>query len=200
MLSTDRSHRFHHVGIRGSKYGHFIEYTLEREGMIEDLTLKGCLEFAVATEEFGAEKYAGLAEKFGRKPEIAQLFKRLSEDELVHKKQFSELLTKVPGDPDGGDSPEAGDYLKAMSYSVFFTRYQGPFKDVDSINDRDDALLAALEFEKATLGFYKAVEDVDGSSEVLTRIISMERSHIVVIMKALLVEGSKFRSLQDSWT
>lgn len=168
--------------------------------MIEDLTLRGCIEFAIATEGFGSENYARLAEKFSHIPDVTRLFTKLSEDELVHKQQFSELLSKAPVDPANGQSSDMNDYLKAMSHSLFFSRYQGPFKDVDTIQDRDDALQKALEFEKATLGFYKAVEEVQGSSAVLTKIIAAERSHVVAIMKALLVEGSKFRSIQDTWS
>jgi len=168
--------------------------------MIKDLTLKGCIEFAIVTEEFGSKNYAMLAEKFIHIPEVAELFQRLSEDELVHKQQFSELKTKAPEESVDGQSAEMNDYLKAMSHSVFFSRYPGPFKDINAIVDRDDALQKALEFEKATLLFYKAVEEVQGGSELLSQIIAAEKSHIVAIMKALLVEGSKFRSLQDSWT
>ena len=167
--------------------------------MIEDLTLKGCIEFAIATEELGSENYARLAEKFSHIPEITQLFSRLSEDEQVHKQQFSKLKAKAPEEPAGGQTPEMNNYLEAMSHSVFFSKYQGPFTDVDAVKDRDDALQKALEFEKATLGFYKAVEEVQGGSEILSQIIKAERNHVVVIMKALLVEGSKFRSLQDTW-
>jgi rubrerythrin len=167
--------------------------------MIEDLTLKGCIEFAIATEEFGSENYARLAEKFSHNPEIAKLFTTLSEDELVHKQQFSQLKAKAPEEAAEGQSSEMNDYLKAMSHSLFFSRYQGPFKDVDTVKDRDDALQKALDFEKATLGFYKAVEEVQGDNAVLAKIIEDEKSHVVAIMKALLVEGSKFRSLQDTW-
>ena len=166
--------------------------------MLEDITLKGCIEFAVATEELGAENYSRLAEKFSGDPDVAQLFTRLSEDELAHKQQFSELMKQSPGSGDG-PSGETDDYLKAMSYTIFFSRLHGPFKDIDKVRDRQDALLNALEFEKATIGFYKAVEEVRGGSEQLSRIIAAERSHIVAIMKALLVEGSEFRSLQDTW-
>ncbi len=168
--------------------------------MLEDLTLRGCIEFAITTEEFGAENYSRLAQKFGDIPDVARLFTRLSEDERIHKQQFSELLSKTPGDTADTKSPEMNDYLKGMSHSLFFSPYRGPFKNIDAIKDRDDALQTALEFEKATLGFYKAVEDIQGSSEVLAKIIEAEKSHVIVIMKALLVEGSKFRSLQDHWT
>ncbi len=168
--------------------------------MLEDLTLKGCIEFAITTEEFGAANYSRLAEKFCDIPDITQLFTRLSEDELVHKKQFSELLKRAPNTLNDVQSRETDDYLKAMSHSIFFSRYHGPFKDIEAIRNREDALLKTLEFEKATLGFYKAVEEVQGGSELLSRIIEAERSHVIAIMKALLVEGSKFRSLQDTWS
>lgn len=168
--------------------------------MIEDLTLKGCIEFAIATEEFGSETYARLAEKFSDIKDIAPLFSRLAEDERVHKKQFSELLAKTPVPAADVPSPDMSDYLRAMSHSLFFSQYNGPFKDVDAVKDRDDALQIALEFEKATLGFYKAVEEILGSSVILSAIIAAEKSHVTGLMKALLVEGSKFRSLQDHWS
>lgn len=167
--------------------------------MLEELTLKGCIEFAIATEEYGAEQYARMAEKFGADAEIAKIFTRLSEDELVHKQQFSKLLAETPEGAAKDLSPERINYLKAMSYSAFFSRYRGAFKNMGALKDRFDALQRALEFEKATLGFYRAVEEVEGSAEVLTRIIDAEKRHVVVLMKALLVDGSKFRSLQDSW-
>jgi rubrerythrin len=167
--------------------------------MLDDLTLKGCIEFAITTEELGAENYSRLAEKFGDVPDIAQLFTRLAEDEQVHKQQFSELLTQAPQSGNNAQSAETDRYLKAMSHTIYFSRFHGPFKDIDTIRNREDALQKALEFEKATLGFYKAVEEVRGGSEQLTRIIEAERSHVVALMKALLVEGSEFRSLQDTW-
>ncbi|MEJ2110336.1 MAG: ferritin family protein [Acidobacteriota bacterium] len=168
--------------------------------MLEELTLKGCIEFAITTEAYGAEHYARLAEKFSQDPEITKIFSRLSEDELVHKQQFTELLAKSLQAGAKDPPPEKSDYLKAMSYSAFFSPYQGPFKDIDAVEGRNDALQRALEFEKATLGFYKAFEDVNGSSDLLTKIIDAEKNHIIVVMKALLVDGSKFRSLQDSWS
>jgi rubrerythrin len=168
--------------------------------MLEDLTLKGCIEFAIATEEFGADNYSRQASRFGDNKEIAELFSSLSKDEKAHKKQFSDLLAQTTANPEFSRPSETIEYLKAMSHSIFFSRYHGPFKDADAIRDRADALEKALEFEKATLGFYKAVEEIQGRSEPLASIIAAERGHVVALMKALLVEGSKFRSLQDTWT
>jgi rubrerythrin len=167
--------------------------------MIEDMTLKGCMEFAVATEELGSKVYTRLAEKFGNNKDIAELFSRLAADELVHKKQFSALLEKAPEEEGVSGSPEKREYLKAMSLSEFFSHHRGPFKDVEKIQDRSDALQKALDFEKATLGFYKAVEDFHGKKDLLTQVIETEKAHVVVLMKALLVEGAEFRGLQDRW-
>jgi rubrerythrin len=167
--------------------------------MIEDMTLKGCMEFAVATEELGSKVYTRLADKFGNNKDIAELFSRLAADELIHKKQFSALLEKAPEEEGVSGSPEKREYLKAMSISEFFSHHRGPFKDVEKIRDRNDALQKALDFEKATLGFYKAVEDFHGEKDLLTQVIETEKAHVVVLMKALLVEGSEFRGLQDRW-
>jgi rubrerythrin len=171
----------------------------ERELMLEDITLKGCMEFAVATEELGAKVYSRLATKFGGNKDIAQIFARLAGDEQIHKQQFSELLKKAPADDRVSGSPEKHEYVKAMSISEFFSHHHGPFQDIENIKDRNDALQKALDFEKATLGFYKAVEDVLGTNELLAQVIEVEKNHVVVLMKTLLVEGSEFRSLQDNW-
>ena len=167
--------------------------------MIEDMTLKGCMEFAVATEELGARVYTRLAHKFADNKEMADLFSRLAADEQVHKKQFAELCEQAPVEEGISDTPEKREYLKVMSMSEFFSHHRGPFKDVEKIQDREDALQKALDFEKATLGFYEAVEDFHGKKDLLSQVIETEKTHVVVLMKALLVEGSKFRSLQDRW-
>jgi len=167
--------------------------------MIEDTTPEGCIEFAIATEELGVKIYTQLAAKFRGNQEIAQIFTRLADDEQVHRQQFAELIKKAPFDQRNGSSPEKREILKAMSLSEFFSNHQGPFKDIGKIQDRNDALQKALDFEKATLGFYGAMEDFLGINELLIQVIEAERNHVVVLMKALLVEGSKFRGLQDSW-
>jgi rubrerythrin len=170
-----------------------------RGPMIEDITRKGCLEFAVATEELGVKVYTRLASKFSNHEDISLIFRQLAKDEQVHKGQFTELLREVPTEEGVSDAPEKGAYLRAMSISEFFSHRHGPFQDVEGIKDRGDALQMALDFEKATLGFYKAVEDVLGKNELVTRVINLEKDHIAVLMKALLVGGSESRSLQDRW-
>jgi rubrerythrin len=165
---------------------------------MEEITLKKCIEFAVATEDNGARFYNIMAGKFDDNQEISDLFKSLSRDEMVHKQQFSELLSQVPEDTGVSNTPEKRDYLRAMSISEFFSHHQGPFKDADKIVNRDDALEKAFNFEKATLGFYQAVQDTLGKNPTLTEVIETEKSHITRLMKAMIT-GEKLRSLQDVW-
>ena len=167
--------------------------------MLGNVTLKGCIEFAIATEELGAEVYMKLAAKFSDGKEISDLFSHLAADEKIHKQQFSELLKKSSAGKGTGETAENREYLKAMSVSEFFSHHRGPLKDIANIQDRNDALQIALDFEKATLGFYKAMEDVIGKQEPLSQVIETERNHVIVLMKALVVEGSAFRGLQEKW-
>jgi rubrerythrin len=166
--------------------------------MIEDVTLKGCMEFAVATEELGAKIYKRLAEKFNHTKDVSDLFSHLAKDEQAHKQAFSELLKKAPSEIGVSETPEKRDYLRAMSISEFFSHH-GPLQNTDKIQDRNDAIQIALDFEKATLGFYRAVEDVLGKQELLSEVMETERNHVIILMKALLVDGSAFRGLQDRW-
>jgi rubrerythrin len=166
--------------------------------MLEDISMKSCMEFAVVTEENGAKFYGRLAKKFAEKQEIAKLFELLGKDEEVHKQQFSELLKHVPPEAGETSAPEKSQYVRAMSIGEFFSRYEGPFVDIDKIEKRDDALEKALGFEKATLGFYQSVREVLGENPTLSEVIETEKSHITRLMK-VLITGEKFRSLQDKW-
>ncbi|MBD3232783.1 MAG: hypothetical protein GF315_03560 [candidate division Zixibacteria bacterium] len=166
--------------------------------MLEEVTLKKSIEFAIATEENGAKFYARLANKFSDKEDVSELFARLAKDEEVHKRQFSALLEKAPEEKDISGAPEKTQYLKAMSVSEFFSTDRGPFADADSIETFNDALGKAFELEKATLSFYQAVSDVLGENDILNQIMDAEKEHITAIMK-VMISGGKFRSLQDKW-
>lgn len=166
--------------------------------MIEEITLKNCLEFAIKTEEIGSQLYERLARKLSDNTDVSETFQQLSRDEVVHKNQFSKLLEQLPDEAGIIEAPEKREYVKAMSISEFFSPTRGPFANIDKIEDRDDALERAFGLEKATLGFYKAVQDALGENEILSQVIEEEKSHIVALMK-VMTTGAKFRSIQDKW-
>ncbi len=166
--------------------------------MNEEFTLRKCIELAVATEEAGAKFYARLANRFHKDEKVAEIFARLAKDEEIHRRQFGDLLNSVAPEEDISASPEEYEYLKAMFISEFFSKDRGPFKGVDSIENKDDALGYAFQLEKMILGFYQAVRDTLGESDVLSGVIDAEKGHITGLMK-VMISGGKFRSLQDSW-
>lgn len=165
---------------------------------MEQMTLKKCVEFAVATEENGARYYSRMARKFASNAEISGMFKSLAKDEVAHRKKFSKLLAKIPQESGVSNAPEQNEYLRAMSISEFFSSHQGVLKDMDKIKSSEDALEKAFNLEKATLGFYQAVQDVLGRNRTLTSIIKEEKDHVTRLMK-VMISGEKFRSLQDKW-
>jgi rubrerythrin len=175
-----------------------LKYNTGGGHLIKDLTLKGCIEFAVATEDVGAKFYRQLAKKFTGHRELPELFELLGKDEEEHKRQFSELLRRLPKEPAASGTAGRSDYVRAMSVSEFFSRDRGPFADIDKIGDRDDALDKVFGFEKATLGFYQAVRDMIGSNAVLNQVIEAEKNHITRVMK-IMITGARFRGIEDQW-
>jgi rubrerythrin len=175
-----------------------LKYNTGGGHLIKDITLKGCIEFAVATEDVGAKFYRQLAKQFAGNRELSELFDLLGKDEEEHKRQFSELLRQLPKESAAPGPTGKGEYIRAMSVSEFFSRDRGPFANIDKIGNRDDALDKVFGFEKATLGFYQAVKDMLGSNAILNQVIEAEKSHITRIMK-VIITGEKFRSLQDQW-
>ncbi len=163
--------------------------------MLKETTLKKAVEFAIMTEQLGAQCYSRLAEKFAADEEIHARFKRLAKDEVLHEKQFRTLLQNVP--PETRGFQEEFDVLRAWSISEFFSNREGLMQDVEQIETRDDALLRAFNLEKDTLGFYQSLRDILGSDPVLQEIIEAEKEHLRSVM-ALLMTGAKFRGMADT--
>jgi len=166
--------------------------------MLENLTLKKAVAFAIQTEELGEKLYTRFAKKFTSEKEVSDIFRQLAKDEIVHRQQFTKLLEVTAESEDDQGSYETGDYLKAMAMSDIFSPKSGPFARVNDVQNGNEALLIAFELEKATLGYYIAMKELLGDNRVLKSIIEVEKSHLVNIMKVLLTDA-KFRGLQDQW-
>ena len=163
--------------------------------MIEKLTSEACVEFAIRTEELGAQMYKDLAARFPSEPELRDLFAALAADEVEHGERFRSLRARVAA---GGKpiSREQGEFLLAMSMSEVFDS-EKLAKPVNVIRSREDALERALHLEKATLAYYQAMRDVLGPSEVLDALIAVEKKHVVKVMQ-LMLTGAKFRGFADA--
>lgn len=164
--------------------------------MLEELTLRKAVEFAVTTEKLGHTFYEKMAKKFADDSEIREVFSTLAKDELIHEKQFQNLLNQVPKDPDVSSQDDRWAILRVMSMSEFFMGGSGLFKKLDEVETREDALQRAFKLEKDTLAYYRAMEDILGKDDILTSIIQSEKSHLLKVMEYMLTEA-KMRGLAD---
>lgn len=166
--------------------------------MLEELTIRKAVEFAVTTEQLGNKFYNKMSKKFADDEELSEIFATLAKDEKTHEKQFQNLLKTVPKDPDVSSQDERWQYLKVMSLSEFFMGESGLFKKLDEVETREDALKRAFGLEKDTIGYYRAMEDIIGENETLTSIIEAEKSHLNKVMEYMITEA-KVRGLADKY-
>jgi len=167
--------------------------------MLENVTPTRCVEFAITTEEIGAELYHQLEQRFASDRELTELFRDLGRDEVQHAEQFRALRDRFAQRLQGqAISTDEANYLRAMSMSDVFSGPKGLATAIDAVRTREDALEHALNLEKATLAYYQAVREVLGPDEVLETLIAVERRHVLLVMK-LLVTGAKFRGYSDSY-
>lgn len=165
--------------------------------MLEDMTIRKAVEFAAETEDLGTIFYRRMAKKFAKKDrEISSIFNTLADDEVAHHKQFTALLETIPDQEQESNYGERLDLLKVMARSQFFMGQSGLYRDLDQINDREDALARALQFEKNVWSFYVMLKDTIGESEVLQSIIDFERGHLEKLME-YMITGAKMRGLSD---
>jgi rubrerythrin len=164
--------------------------------MMEELTMKKAVELAITTEQLGAAFYSRMEKKFHDQKELEDVFCQLSKDEKTHEAQFKKILEKVPENPNEKEQWEEYQFMRATAISEFFRR--DAFKDTDKIDNRDEALGRALAFEKSTLQYYKAMQDILGEEPMLEEIINAERKHVLAIMK-VIVTDAKFRGTEYNW-
>jgi rubrerythrin len=143
-----------------------------------------------------AMAYSRLAKKFSNQEEISEAFSLLAADEMRHRAQFKGLLDELPPEADNVPQVEKRLYLSAMASSEFFTGEAGITATLEKIQTVNEALVHVLGFEKATLGFYRAIQDTLGQEAALDAIIAAEQQHIARLMKYILTE-EKMKGLGD---
>lgn len=164
---------------------------------MEKLTLRRAVELAVITEQLGAGYYTRMVRKFADNPELKEIFGRLVKDELSHEKQFKKILENTPEDDKLQQDYEKEQFLRASVISTHFKKED--FTDnADKITDAAEALGHALNFEKSTLQYYQAMQDVLGDSPQLQEIIAAEKKHVIALFK-VITSDAKFRGTGYLW-
>jgi rubrerythrin len=166
--------------------------------MMEELTVRKAVEFAVQTEALGNFFYERLADRFKHDDAIREVFSTLAKDEAEHEKLFRTLLETVEKDRlESRRESDHWSYLKVLSRTEFFMGESGLYRDLEKIKTREDALERALRLEKDAMAYYLAMKDVLGKSEILDKIIAIEKEHVAKLIE-YMITGAKMRGLGDT--
>lgn len=155
--------------------------------MLEALTVKKAVEFAITTEQQGSRIYRKLAKRYADNKELVDLFELLADEEDKHEQALLKLKERVP-DEEVSSGDESFQYLRAMSISEFFSGADKLFAR-DDLASPEDAMVRAMGLEKATLGFYEAMRDVLGDdTDVLDGLIKAEKRHVLFLMRYMITD------------
>lgn len=167
--------------------------------MIEKVTVRRALEFAVEAEKVGAEFYTRLSEIYGDDDELHEMFTLLARDEQRHARQIGDILAELPAEA-GGELPEdEAAYLRAIATAEFFYGRNDPLAALDGTPERDDVLELAHDLEKSTLLYYFEMKRILGDrGDRLDPVIEMEKEHLRKVI-AYAVTDATMRGLSDTY-
>jgi rubrerythrin len=151
--------------------------------MIYPFNAAEAFKIAISIEENGLEFYQKAAELFGT-GHVADLFRKLAEEEKQHKSTFTDFLASVKDqgptvfDPDN----ETDAYLKMMADLHVFRQKPGAVADaLAGIKTERDALRLAISFEKDSVIFFvelKAAVGDEADRLGVEKLILEEARHI----------------------
>jgi rubrerythrin len=145
---------------------------------MEKFSIREIIEQAIQTEKLGNEFYTKMAEKFHDNKELKKLFETLSAHEIRHGNSFIALREKMRDEePEGWD--EVTLYLRAIVDSEFFLGKDKCLPSLEYVKTASEAVDFALCFERETLLYYYALREATKEKEILDKIITEEKSHII---------------------
>lgn len=142
------------------------------------LKAKEIFKFAVRIEENG-EKFYRFAKEITDDEEMGEIFGFLADEEVKHKKTFTDLLSNITKDVSFESfSDEYFDYLRCYVDNVIFTEEQLEKQQKD-VKDVLSAIKFAMEMELDSVLYYQEVEKfvTDKQKNLIDKIIEEERKH-----------------------
>lgn len=136
---------------------------------------------AVEAEKKGKDFYECLAGRM-QNDKIKELFLDLAREEVEHQKLFQSILDRLePVDiPAYSDQDEYNAYFDALINShMLFSCGWGEFL-LDQVQNEQEALKLAMNFERDSLLFFKEMKDFvpEGEKQYIDRCIAEERKHL----------------------
>jgi len=147
------------------------------------LTGNKIIEIAVNLEDSGEAFYTAAAQK-ATDAKVKALFQDLAAQERHHRRAFQQLTQ--PGEhavefglaPDQRDESRA--YTGALLRQTFFANPENALNRAAEAQDAQEALQAAIRFEKESLLFFHELRDVvrGAGKQTVERIVQEEKQHI----------------------
>jgi len=164
--------------------------------MLGDTTIRKAVQFAIGIEVTGERLYTNLAERFSEQQELSETFSILAKDEKAHGDRFTVLLDELPPEYEITSGEDDYRYLIAMARSDLFGNGVGLAVTLEKVQSVAEVLTRVLDFEQATLAFYRAIQDILGKNEALDAIIKEEKKHVTRLIKYSLTE-EKMKGFED---
>ena len=144
------------------------------------LTGDEIIEIAVRLEERGETFYTAAAEKASA-ADVQTLFEELAVQEQYHRRAFQQMgrgVVELVLSPEQWDEFQA--YTGALLRQSLFDKPKGALSQTVGAMNKQEALLAALGFEKETLLFFHELRNVvkGPAQQTVDRIVEEERQHI----------------------
>lgn len=150
-------------------------------------------QIAISIEENGERFYRKSAEKF-KDEKIKRVFNFLAEEEVNHKKVFSELLSQIKKyEPPESYPDEYFSYLKTFAGEIVFT--SSIDKEIKEDITPAQAIDFAIKRELDSILYYTEIKNVVPSTQhaSLDKIIEQERQHFVKLsnLKKEILKGGE---------
>lgn len=149
---------------------------------------------AIQIEENGKKFYED-SQKIVSNPGIQELFAELAGQEIEHKKRFESLKAQLPPestvsgvwDPDN----ELDRYIKTMADDHVFVSSVSLNDQLAQVKDAKSALKMAIEFEKDSVIFFLALEDIteEKDQELIKTLVKEEQGHLKRLTLELMKLG-----------
>jgi rubrerythrin len=149
---------------------------------------------AIQIEENG-KKFYDESQKVVDNAAIQKLFAELAEQEIDHKRRFESLMAQLPPaskgstvwDPDN----ELDQYIKMTADDHVFVTSVSLEEQLAQVKDARSALKMAIEFEKDSVLFFLALEDVTEKKdqELIKTLVKEEQGHLKRLTLELMKLG-----------
>lgn len=149
---------------------------------MEKYSVREVVEQAVRTEKLGYDYYTSMMQRFADNKPLQEFFGGLAKMEKEHEKVFLSLEETIQDD-EPADWEEVALYLRAIVESEFFLGKNKSLPALEQVRTIRDAVRFAIGFEKETLLYFYALQEVVKEKDIVGKIIAEEKSHVIALGK-----------------